>query len=166
MPSAGKQSGLGDNFYVAGFNLTGDTASIDNLSTPMSPLETTGLDKSAMERIGGKRDGAMSFTNYFNPAAGQAHPVLDALPLTDILTTYARGAILGNPAANMVAKQVSYDGKRGNDGSFTFQTQALANAWGLDWGLQLTPGQRTDSVATLGTGVDFGAAASFGFQAY
>ncbi len=166
MPSAGKQSGLGDNFWVSGFDLTGDTASIDNLSSPMSPLDTTGLDKSGHERIGGKRDGMMSFTNYFNPSAGQAHPVLDALPTADVLLTYARGTVLGNPAASMVAKQIGYDGKRGNDGSFLFTTQAQANAWGLDWGLQLTAGKRTDTVATLGTGVDFGAAASFGFQAY
>jgi hypothetical protein len=66
----------------------------------------------------------------------------------------------------MVAKQINYDPKRGNDGSFTGEVQALANAWWLDWGLALTAGIRVDTDDTSGTGVDFGAGASFGLQAY
>lgn len=150
-----KQSGLGDNFYVDEFNLSGDIASLSSVSSPVATLPFTGIDKSAMERKHGIRDGSIEVVSYFNPTAGQSHPVLrNPNSWGDRIVSYFRGTAIGNPAASMVAKQVSYDGARGDDGSFTFTTQAQANAYGLDWGYQLTAGQRTDTAATNGSSVD------------
>jgi hypothetical protein len=163
-----KQTGLGDNFYVAGYDLSGDIGAIDGISAPMSPLEITGILKSAPERTGGKRDGALDFSAWFNKAAGAAHLRLSPLPTADVIATYCRGTTLGNPGAAMVGKQIDYAGTRGDDGSFTFKIQAQANAYGLEWGRQLTAGKRTDTAATNGTSVDLGAASpgAFGLQAY
>lgn len=113
----------------------------------------------------------MEFVSYFNTAAGKAHPVLSALPTTDVILTYARGTTLGNPAACLVAKQINYDGTRADDGDFKFAVQAQANAYGLEWGLQGTAGIRTDTTATNGTSFDFATTANpgsstFGLQAY
>lgn len=161
-----KSSGLGDNFYLAGYDLSGDIGSIEGGGGP-TPLEVTGIDKSAFERIGGLRDGKLNWSAWFNDAAGQAHPRLSSLPTADVIATYCRGTTLGNPAACLVAKQINYDGKRGNDGSFTLDVEAMANAYGLEWGKQGTAGKRTDTTATNGTGVDFGTGStSFGLQAY
>jgi hypothetical protein len=164
-----KTSGLGDNLYLNGFDLSGDIQSLSKISGGPAALDVTGINSSAFERIGGLRDGNIDATAYFNPglAANAAHTVLSALPTTDVTLCYARGTTLGNPAACMVAKQINYDGTRATGGVFTFAVAAQANGFGLEWGTQLTAGLRTDSAATApATGVDFTASTSFGFQAY
>lgn len=160
-----KSTGLGDNLYVGGYNLSGDTGSLGRIGGGPELLPVTGIDKSAMERLGGAFDGSIDFSSFFNDAAGQAHPVLSALPTTDVLLTYFRGTTLGNAAASLNAKQVNYDGDRADDGSLTFEVNALADGFGIEFGHQLTAGVRTDTGATNGTGVDV-VGGSFGLQAY
>jgi hypothetical protein len=161
-----KSGGLGDNLYVGGYDVSGDIGSVDKIQGGHKPIDVTAINKSAFERIGGLRDGSMSWKAFFNTAVGQAHPVLSALPTADVMATYCRGTTLGSPCASLVAKQLNYDGNRGNSGEFTFSVDAEANAYGLEWGVLLTAGLRTDTAATNGTGVDTTAAASFGAQAY
>jgi hypothetical protein len=161
-----KTSGLGDNFYIAGYDMSGDIGSI-SLSGGPATLDVTGIDKSAHERIGGLRTGSMSWKAFFNPALGLTHDKLAALPTADVICTYARGTTLGNPSACQVSKQINYDGTRGDSGEFTFAVEAQCNGFGLEWGLQLTAGKRTDTTATNGTSVDFGTGSTnFGLQAY
>jgi hypothetical protein len=162
-----KQSGLGDNLFVSGYNVSGDINSLGRIGGGPAALEVTGIDKSAFERIGGLRDGGIDWVSYFNPATDQAHDRFSALPTTDVQVTYCRGTALGSPAANLIAKQIDYAATRGDDGAFTFAVQAQANGYGLEWCTQLTAGQRTDTTATSGTGVDFGTGSTaFGLQAY
>lgn len=162
-----KTSGLGDNLYVGEYNLSGDINAISNVSGGVGVIEVTSIDKYAHERIGGQRTGAIEFQSYFNKSAGQAHPVLAALPTTDRIVSYFRGQAIGNPAASMVAKQINYDGNRANDGDFKFTTSAQSNGYGLEWGLQGTAGMRTDTAATVGAALDSGAATTnFGLQVY
>lgn len=163
-----KQSGLGDNLYVGGFNLSGDVGSLSSIHGGPKPLVVTGIDKLAFERIGGIRDGGLEFSSWFNPAAGQAHPVLSALPTADVPAMYCRGTVLGNPTACCIGKQINYDPKRGADASLTIDTQIQANGFGLEWGVLLTAGQRTDTTATSpATGLDQTVVSTaFGWQAY
>lgn len=157
-----KQSGLGDNLYVHGYNLSGDIGS-GEIGSPRATLDTTGIDKEAMERILALRDGTINYTAFFNPASvaggdpfDQAHAVLSDLPTSDQILTYCRGTVIGSPAACLVAKELDYPAKRGNDGSLTFDVSSVANGYGLEWGSLLTAGRRTDTAATNGPGVDFG----------
>lgn len=149
-----KQSGLGDNFYVDGFDISGDVASLETISVARATLDMTGIDKSAMERVHGLGTGEMSFSTRFNDATGQQHPVLKNPPATNSILTYFRGTAIGSPAASLQAKRVSYDFTRGDDGSLTFNVQALSNVYSLDWGYQLTAGKRTDGSATNGSSFD------------
>ena len=119
-----------------------------------------------MERLFGKRDGQAEFTTYFNKATDQEHLALRGLPRTDTQLMYLRGTTLGGESFSMTAKQLNYDPSRGDDGSFTFRVNGVGNAFGADWGSQLTGGKRTDTTATNGTAIDTLASASFGFQAY
>ena len=114
-----KESGLGDRLFVAGYDLSGDIGSIQKISGGPAPLEVTGIDKSGYERIGGRRDGGLDFTAWFDDQPGQAHPRLGSLPTTDQIVTYFHGATQGNTCASLVAKQVNYDGNRAADGAFT-----------------------------------------------
>jgi hypothetical protein len=163
-----KQSGLGDNLYVAGYDLSGDIGSLETISGRLALLEVTGIDKSAFERIGGEREGSLAYSAFFNDAAGQEHPRLSLLPTADQIATYCRGTTLGKPAACLVGKQLNYDGNRTQAGAFAFKVNAESNGFGLEWGNQLTAGKRTDGTATNGTSVDFAAAqaGAYGLQAY
>lgn len=162
-----KSSGLGDNFYLGGYNLSGDVQALGRIATPRAVQDSTGIDKLAMERLMLLGDGAMEWTSFFNKASAQAHPVLSALPTADVVGTYCRGTTLGNPSACLVGKQINYDPTRGADGSLTVGVQVLASSGvAAEWGNQLTAGQKTDTAGANGTGVDFGASTSFGWSAY
>lgn len=160
-----KQSGLGFNLYVGGNDISGDIGSLSKISGSQTTEDMTGIDKFAFERLGLERDGAIDFNSYFN--SSRAHPVLSALPTADEMVTLACGTTLGQAAACMVAKQLNYDFTRGNNGSLGIVTSAVANGFGLEWGVQLTAGKRSDTTATNGTGVDtIDVSTLFGWQAY
>lgn len=161
-----KQSGLGDALYIAGNDLSGDITAIGNVGGGPAVLTNTGINKSAIERLGGTRDGRLEYTAWWNPDPGGEHAVLSELPTTDVVMAYCRGTDLGAPAAAINAKQPNYDGTRGDDGSFSFAVATQANGYGLEWGRLATPGIRTDTTATNGTSIDDGASTVFGLQAY
>jgi hypothetical protein len=162
-----KSSGLGDNYYVGGYDLSGDTQDFPEIAGGFAPLPSTDITQLAVAReIGGKRDGRLSWVSFFNKATSRAHPVLSALPTADRIASYYRGTALGGPAFCLNGKQINYDGSRGEDGGFMFAVNVQGNGYGGEWGVSLTAGKRTDTAATNGTGVDFAAASSFGLQAY
>ena len=161
-----KQSGLGDNGYVAGYDLSGDIAALTRVGGGPAALEVTGIDKYAFERIGGLRTGEIAFNVWFNKAAGQSHLALRGLPTADVHVMYCRGTTLGKPAACLVSKQINYDWARGNDGSLQGVIQALSNGYGLSWGRLLTAGKRTDTGATNGSSIDDAASSAFGLAAF
>lgn len=171
-----KQSGLGDQLFIGGYDIGADVSALSDISTPRATLPSTGITSSANERIFGSRDASASFTAFFNPGpvggpVGNEHKALRGLPTTDTQLMYLRGASLGGEAFSMVGKQINYDPSRGDDGSLTFGVSVQSNGFGADWGQQLTVGIRSDTTATNGVGVDFTTAANptsaaFGFQAY
>jgi hypothetical protein len=160
-----KQSGLGDNFYLTGVDISGDTASLSSIhGGTATQQDVTDITQSGVARLGLERDGGMSFGVYFD--ATGAHPSLSALPTTDVVASYFRGATVGNAAASLVSKQINYDWTRGQDGSLLGSVDLQANGFGLEWGTQLTAGKRTDSGATVGSFFDNTAGFNFGAQAY
>ncbi len=172
-----KTAGMGDQLYVDGVNLSGDTGSLGRIGGGHSPLEVTGIDKSAFERIGGLRDGGIDWAVWMNLTTAAAatatdpagaHEVLSSLPTTDRYVTYGRGQTAGNPAASCLAKQIGYDWSRAQSGELTGAVSAVSNGFGLDWGVLLTNGRRTDTTATSpATGLDLTTATTlFGWQAY
>lgn len=164
-----KTEGLGDQAYVAGFDLSGNILSVGRLSGGPATLDVTPLNSLAYQRLGGLRDGAFEFVTAMDPAAGAEHAALSTLPTADVIMTYFNNPALGSPAASLNAKQVNYDPARDQAGMLTFAVQGVGNSFGLEWGLQLTPGIRTDTTATAAgpsNSIDTLASASFGGQAY
>lgn len=160
-----KQSGLGDNFYLNGYDLSGDVGAVQTIAGRRAALDVTAINGSAMERILGLGDGEMSFNSWFNDALLHEHVALSPLPTADVIASYFRGTTLGNAAASIIGKQVNYDGTRNNDGSLAFAVQVLGNAFALEWGQMLTAGLRTDTAATNGASIDTAASLSFGLSA-
>jgi hypothetical protein len=73
---------------------------------------------------------------------------------------------IGAPSACLNAKQVGYDPTRSANGDLLLKADGQGNLYGLEWGLTLTAGLRTDSAATNGASLDNAAASAFGGQAY
>jgi hypothetical protein len=161
------QTGLGDAFYLNGYDVSGDIQSLGKISCSIASLDVTGINKSAYERLSGERDGGMDFTTFHNTAAGQEHARLSALPTTDVIATYVRGTAVGASTANITAKQVNYNLKRGKGGALNFDVSTVANGYGTVWGQSLSAGIRTDTAATTGTAIDSGVVSTaFGLEVW
>lgn len=163
-----KTGGLGDYFMIAGYDVSGDVGSLDQIGGGPNLGDVTAIKESAHERLGLIRFGNMQFTTWFNPATATdtEHSALSTLPRTDVIGTYLHQAFIGNPTASCNAKQINYDATRGNDGSLSFKADLEANGFGTEWGIQLTAGIQTDTTATSNNYVDNGGASTNGAQAY
>lgn len=140
-----KANGLGSACFVGGYDLSGEIMSLSKISGSVNPLDVTPISKSAHVRIFGQRDGGIDFDTAFDPAAAHSHPVLAALPRTDVQVMFCVQTIVGNPAALEIAKQIDYNPTRATDAMLTSTVATQANGFGLEWGNQLTPG---DYIAT------------------
>jgi len=163
-----KQGGLGDALYVGGYNVSGDIQSVKRVGGGPAALDLTSIEQYAFERAGGKRDGAIEFTAFFNKSPGRAHEALSTMPTADSIVSYLRGTSLGAPAACLNGKQIGYDPTRAEDGALTIGTVAEGNSYGLEWGHNLTAGVAAQTAAGTLTGYadGVGAATAFGLQAY
>jgi len=160
---------MGDNFYIDGLDVSGDIGSISRIACPMAVQQVPGVDVLAQARIGLRHDGGLTWNAYWNPgvAADDAHLAHRGLTTSDRHMMYLRGTTLGNAAASMIGKQINYDGALSTDGSLTFGVSADANAYGLDWGVNLTAGKLTQGAAGNGTSVDQTVVSTeFGWTAY
>lgn len=152
-----KQNGLGASFFHNGYDVTTDIKSVDRIGMPSALLDKTSIDKSAMVRMYGLRDGEMLVTAHFDDAAGFSHPVFSALPRTDVHQMYCHRSTLASPAAAHIGKQINYDPVRSADGDLVSQVQVLSNLYPVEWGKLLTAGSDNATGAANTTGVDFGA---------
>lgn len=164
-----KTSGLGDNFYVDGFDLSGDTQQLGRVGGGPAVIDQTDITQGAHSRAGTLLGGEINWTSYFDKGVGQAHATLSGITTADRIVTYAHqpAAGIGASAASHVCKQIGYDPNRGNDASLTVGIASQSTGVPLEWGQALTLGIRTDTAATNGASVDFGAVSTlFGLQAY
>jgi hypothetical protein len=164
-----KTSGLGDQFYVGGYDLSLDVASLDQIQGGPATLNVTGIKQLANARLGGLRSGGMQFTSFVDITAGVPPYWVDnlhTLPRTDQIGSYFHGAVVGNASACCTGKQINYDPTRDNSGNLTLKTEIQSNSFGLEWGKMLTAGIRTDTAATVGAFFDDLASSAFGGQAY
>lgn len=151
-----KQSGLGARLLVGGYDISGDIQALDQVNGSVALLDVTDITQSAHSRIPGLRDGSLGFSCFMDTA--NAHPVLSALPTADTLMQFwAPPLAIGSPVASLVARQVNYDPNRAADGALTMKVEGQGDGFGLEWGVALTPGLRTDTTATNGSGLDQGA---------
>ncbi|HEY6494943.1 MAG TPA: hypothetical protein VIZ43_16840 [Trebonia sp.] len=150
-----KQGGMGFRWIVGGFDISGDISALDNIHGGPALGDFTDITQSARERKGLLRDGGMAATAFMD--AANAHPVLSALPTADVeMMALVPPLVIGSPAACLNAKQIGYDPSRPADGSLTLKTEGQGSGFGLEWGLALTAGVRTDTTATNGAALDGG----------
>lgn len=158
------ESGLTNALYVAGYDLSSQAQSW-NSSGPVATLDSTHLRQKANSRLLGTRTAMADVTSLFDPL-GATHVLQAPLPTTDQLLTLPHDEVLGAASQSCVFKQIGYDPTRAAEGSLLFKVDGQGTESVLDWGVLATPGKRTDTGATNGGSVDFGAAGTNGFQAY
>lgn len=167
-----KQAALYSKLWIGGNDLSGDVNAVNQANALRGTYDATGLDVRAMERLHGRCDGDAGFTSFFNDAAGQAHPVLAALPRTDVGVMWAIGQsgatsiAAGDPAFRLVAKQADYSMNRPSDGSLTFTSTFQANNYGAEWGEMLTAGAVTQGTAGALASLDNTASTTDGLVAH
>jgi hypothetical protein len=169
-----KRTGLGMEYYVDGIDLSNDAGSFARIAGGMAVvLPQTGINKSAYERAGGGRTGALDAQLWFNKATGQEHLTLSTGTSSDRLVSAIVSPALGGPVACLVCKQLDYSMNRESSAQLTVQTPNLSNSYGLEWTELLTTGttvaKQTFGAAGNGTGLDYGATiatTAFGLQAY
>lgn len=170
-----KQSGLGYNFYIDGFDISGDVGAFSKIGAPTVMLDVTGIDKSAHERINGHAGGEIDFNAFWNTAVGREHLALknnDVSPGVDIIAMLHTGLTVGSAVACVLGKQPTYDWNRGKDGSLLGTVQVVSNGFPLEWAEALTAGKQTDAAPANGASIDgqnyglVGVSSAFGLSAY
>lgn len=117
-----KKSGLGNRLYIGGYDISGDVGAVSNISTPRGVQETTGINKSAVERLLLKADASLTFDTWFNDATDEIHAALKGLSTADRLALFAMGTTRGDVGFGMTGKQVNYDWARSDDGGLSGST--------------------------------------------
>jgi hypothetical protein len=152
---AGKRSGLGAALWIGGYDVGASTNSLSRIAGGNTPIEMTDITQEAMAREGGQRTGGMDVVSYWNPDAGGSHDAYATLPRTDALATYvAYRPAIGTWSANVVGKQLGYDGNRDQSGAFLLNVTVESNGYGLSWAQLATAGLRADAEATAAGDVD------------
>lgn len=126
-PTLAKESGLG--FSVAIDDSSGTPRTISNditnltISTPRAEQDTTGVDKSAHERLLLLADAAFGYNGVFNDAANLSHDVFKTVPSSSVART-STNAISGQTLA-AECLYTDYNLTRGADGSFTWSAPGV-----------------------------------------
>ncbi len=123
-----KRSGIGQQFYFHGVDMSGDVGSLSSMSTPRGTQDITGIDKNAHEFILTQSDGSFAWECFFNKEAGGTHLTLGALPSTDVHIMWMVGETLGDRTFCAIVKEIDYAPARNADGSLNISVTAQLSA--------------------------------------
>ena len=134
-----KQTGLGD--YVAVDDSGGNPRDISNdisggygINIAQDLLETTGLDKSARERLTGMSDGDVTLTGTFNATSNKSHDVFKTRTTARTFDLRIGGNSGGNPKLPMEMVIANYNIARDSAGVLTWSaTLNLADGTVPTW---------------------------------
>ena len=150
------KSGLGQQFYTAGYDISGDVGAVDEMSVTIADLVVAGIDKSAAVRVQTRADARCAYSGFFNKAAGQQHAALKGMPTADVLESFLiAGAVRGAVAMQLLATRLQpYVHTHGRDGSAEFSVAGMANNAPLEDSVLLTAGTDSHGSASSSASVD------------
>ena len=98
-----KQSGLGDNFYIGGYDLSGDLSSIDQASGGPALIDVTGIKSLGNERIGALRSADLQFTSFWNSTVTVNTPSVPSttVPVTSTYAFAVLVTVIGGTVSNV-----------------------------------------------------------------
>jgi hypothetical protein len=165
----GKLSALGSNLYYGTADLSGDIGAVSQVEGMRGTFDVTAINASAMERIVGRRDGAMAFNAFWNvDSASRTRRCRRCRGRTSSRASSSARPPSDSPTASMTSKQMNYAGAVGQDGSLGATVSLEANGFGLEWGELLTTGKQSFSTGTVnGTSINLGSVSTlFGAAGY
>ena len=119
-----KQTGLGDMLQVDDSGGTARDISSDvgdyGINIAQELVETTGLDKSARERITGMSDGDVSLNGFFNAASNKSHDVFKTRTTARTFDLRIGGNSSSNPKLAMEMVVANYTITRDAAGALTW----------------------------------------------
>ncbi len=148
-----KKSGLSQEMYVAGFDISGDVGSISSLQVTAEEQDVTGINAVAHERITKRHDAIVGFDTFWNVATDALHDALSTLPTTDVGVMVLTGTTRGDSVFAMEAKQINYDWVRGAGGELNGSTEAKVGSGGANW-CRLLVSKGTHSSSTDEVGIN------------
>ena len=162
-----KTTGLDTRIYAQGTDLSGDVSALSGVGSSQALLDVTTLDKGAMARMAGLKDGTVSCTAFFDDAAGKGHAVWTSLsgkiPTADQNVLIPLGTSIGDPALMTVAKQSTYYVDRPTGGPVSCSVDyTAANGTSPDFGVLLTAGVASANTTASYTAIDNSASSSAG----
>ena len=134
-----KTSGLGATVLVDDASSVAQTISNDvtdfQFSTPRATQDTTGVDKSAMERLLLLADYSVQLKGVFNTAANLSHAVFKTIPSTSVNRNVKIEPTSGStPFLSCLCVLTDYQIQRSNSGELTWQVPgALADGTVPTW---------------------------------
>jgi hypothetical protein len=119
-----KVSGLGATVTVDDGSGSPQTITNDvtefSISTPVALQDTTGVDKSAHERLPLLADGSVSLKGVFNAASNLSHVVFNTIPLGVARTTKIIPSVAAHPFLAMEILYTDYGVARSSSGELTW----------------------------------------------
>jgi len=119
-----KQTGMGDMLQIDDSGGTARDISSDvgdyGINIAQELVETTGLDKSARERITGMSDGDVTLNGFFNAASNKSHDVFKTRTGTRTFDLRIGGNSSSNPKLAMEMQVANYSLTRDNAGALTW----------------------------------------------
>lgn len=111
-----------DNSAGAAQDIRNDITNFE-FATPRAVQETTGIDKSAFERLLLLADFSITLNGVFNPEANMSHAVLKTVGSTSVLRQIA--ITVSSQTLNNECIITDYALTRGDDGALTWQAPAV-----------------------------------------
>lgn len=137
------RAALAAGFFVGSADLSGDIGSMGSITTSQALQDTSPLNLSGTRRLTLRSDGEMSYSSFWNAAAGAAVPILRDLT-TETLCTYIDSSTLGGWGATLTGLKVNFNTALGQDGSIAATGQVTGSAGRpVEWGRLLTIGKQT-----------------------
>ena len=158
-----KSTGLDVRCYVVGYDISGDANALNDIGNGTEMYEVTGLNKSAIERIGGRVSGQCTVNSWFDNATGQQHDAFlesNVLPSADRLVLIPMGAAIGDACAMLNAKQSSYEVSNPSGGAMAASAEFQSDDYGVEFGVMLTAHDDTHASANQNSSIDDSAARS------
>ena len=112
-----KTGGMGDNFYVGGYDVSGDINSVGQLGGGPTLLDVTSIKDRANERIGGLRSADWQFVSFFEATPAVSAPGFPATGVT-VTSTYASPVLVTIAGGTVTGVTVNGVSAGSADGSY------------------------------------------------
>lgn len=161
------RKGLFLEFWIDGHHLTSDSTNVEAGATS-DEIEAGAYNTAVKQYLGGRAEGLISFSGFFNPDTGGSHAALktmDTAKTAGVAWGNNASPTIGDIAAGMPVNQFGYKVNSALDGVIVAEAELKSTGTALEWGVLLANSTALTATATLDSH-DNGASSANGASAY